>query len=174
MNLFLGLLFIMMNPFLLIDFNLNSNNNDWKIVNDVVMGGRSKSDFFIDSNGNGTFKGTVSLDNNGGFCSIQHYFQPISLNKYNLFSIRLKGDGKKYQFRVKADRNDYFSYIYEFQTSNDWETIEIPIEKMYASFRGRMLDMPNYNGSQIEEVAFLIGNKKVESFELLIDKIEVK
>lgn len=164
----------MINPILLIDLNLNTNIDNWKIVNDVVMGGRSRSDFFIDASGNGVFKGTVSLDNNGGFCSIQHYFQPISLDKNKFFSIRLKGDGKKYQFRVKSDSNDYYSYIYEFKTTSEWETIEIPIAEMYASFRGRMLDIPNYNGSKIEEIAFLIGNKKAESFELLIDKIEVK
>ena len=174
MNLFLGLFLIIMNPFLLVDFDSNSNTDDWKIVDDVVMGGRSTSNFFIDSDGNGTFKGTVSLDNNGGFCSVRHSFKSVSLNNNDLFSIRLKGDGKKYQFRVKSDRKDYFSYIYEFQTGNEWETIEIPVSEMYASFRGNKLDIPNYDGSKIEEAAFLIGNGKEENFELLIDKIEVK
>ncbi len=165
---------MMTNTISLIDFNLNSSIDNWNIVNDVVMGGRSKSNFFIDSNGNATFRGTVSLDNNGGFCSIQHFFKPISLDNNKLFSIRLKGDGKKYQFRVKSDRNDYYSYIYEFQTSKEWETIEIPISEMYASFRGRTLDLSNYDGSKLAEIAFLIGNKKAENFELQIDKIDIK
>ena len=163
----------MMNPFVLIDFNLKSTIDDWNIVNDVVMGGKSKSNFFIDSNGNATFKGSVSLDNNGGFCSIQYSLKPISLNNKKLFSIRLKGDGKKYQFRVKSESNNYYSYIYEFQTSTEWETIEIPISAMYASFRGRTVDLSNYDGSKLAEIAFLIGNKKAENFELQIDKIEV-
>ncbi len=174
MNLFFSLFFMMTNTISLIDFNLNSSIDNWNIVNDVVMGGRSKSNFFIDSNGNATFRGTVSLDNNGGFCSIQHFFKPISLDNNKLFSIRLKGDGKKYQFRVKSDRNDYYSYIYEFQTSKEWETIEIPISEMYASFRGRTLDLSNYDGSKLAEIAFLIGNKKAENFELQIDKIDIK
>ena len=33
---------------------------------------------------------------------------------------------------------------------------------------------PNYDGSNLEEIAFLIGNKKEETFRLLIDSIEVK
>jgi len=174
MKLIIALFFIMTNPFNLIDFDSNTSIDNWNIVNDVVMGGRSKSDFFIDTNGNAIFKGTVSLDNNGGFCSVQHYFNPISLNKNKLFSIRLKGDGKKYQFRVKSDSNKYYNYIYEFQTSKEWETIEIPISEMYASYRGRTLDIPNYDGSKLSEIAFLIGNKKAENFELQIDKIDVK
>jgi hypothetical protein len=34
--------------------------------------------------------------------------------------------------------------------------------------------MPNYNGSNLEEIAFLIGNKKEEQFQLVLDRIEAK
>jgi len=33
------------------------------------------------------------------------------------------------------------------------------------------LDIPNYKNNGIEEIAFLIGNKKAESFILIIDNI---
>jgi hypothetical protein len=163
-----------MNPIVLFDFNLNSNIDNWRVVDDSVMGGISSSKFFIDASGNGVFKGSVSLENNGGFCSVQHYPKPVSLKEKKIFSIRLKGDGKKYQFRVKSERSNYYSYIYEFQTTTDWQTIEIPITKLYASFRGRTIDIPNYDGASLEEIAFLVGNKKNENFQLQIDKIEVE
>ena len=162
-----------MNPIVLVDFNVKSNIDNWRVVDDSVMGGISSSTFFIDASGNGVFKGSVSLENNGGFCSVQHYPKPVSLKEKTIFSIRLKGDGKKYQFRVKSKRSNYYSYIYEFQTTTDWQTIEIPIVELYASFRGRTIDIPNYDGSSLEEIAFLVGNKKNEDFKLLIDKIEV-
>lgn len=173
MFLFILVSFIM-NPIELFDFTKDSNIDNWKIVDDSVMGGISSSDFYVDKIGNGIFKGTVSTENNGGFCSVRHFFKPMSLRGNKVFSIRLKGDGKKYQFRVKSKVNDYYSYVYEFQTRNDWQTIEIPISEMYASFRGRTLNLPNYDGTRLEEIAFLVGNKKNESFQLLIDKIEVK
>ncbi len=88
--------------------------------------------------------------------------------------LKLKGDGKTYQFRVKSERNQRHSHIYKFQTTGNWEIVEIPFEEMYASFRGYRLNMPNFNGAQIEEIAFLIGNKKEESFELLIDAITME
>lgn len=162
------------NPIVLFDFNLKSNIDNWRVVDDGVMGGISSSQFFVDANGNGAFKGNVSLENNGGFCSVQHYPKPVSLKAKKVFSIRLKGDGKKYQFRVKSKRTDYYSYIYVFQTTTDWQTIEIPITELYASFRGRTIDIPNYDGESLEEIAFLVGNKKNEDFQLMIDKIEVK
>jgi NADH dehydrogenase [ubiquinone] 1 alpha subcomplex assembly factor 1 len=173
MFLFILVSFIM-NPVLLFDFNEKSNIDNWNIVDDGVMGGLSSSEFFIDGSGNAIFSGRVTTENNGGFCSVQYYLKPISIKGNKFFSIRLKGDGKKYQFRAKSKRGDYYSYIYEFQTTTDWQTIEIPISEMYASFRGRTLDIPNYDGNSLAEITFLISNKRNENFKLLIDKIEVK
>lgn len=173
--MFIILLFsLTMNSIVLFDFNVKSNVDNWRVVDDSVMGGISSSKFFVDVAGNGVFKGTVSLENNGGFCSVQHYPKPISVKEKKVFSIRLKGDGKTYQFRVKSKRSNYYSYIYEFQTTTDWQTIEIPITELHASFRGKTVDIPNYDGESIEEIAFLVGNKKNEDFQLMIDKIEVK
>ena len=42
---------------------------------------------------------------------------------------------------------------------------------MYPAFRGRNLNMGNFSSETIEELAFLIGNKKKEYFKLEIDKI---
>jgi NADH dehydrogenase [ubiquinone] 1 alpha subcomplex assembly factor 1 len=85
----------------------------------------------------------------------------------------VKGDGKNYQFRVKGKSRDYYSYITSFETSGEWEEIDIKLKDLYPSFRGRKLDQPNYSGESLEEVTFLIANYKNESFELLIDKIEL-
>ena len=85
--------------------------------------------------------------------------------------ITLRGDGKKYQFRVKSNAGDYYSYIAPFLTSGEWQEIVIPLRDMYPSFRGRRLNQPNFSNDSIEELTFLIGNKKSERFKLLIDKI---
>ena len=42
---------------------------------------------------------------------------------------------------------------------------------MYPSFRGRKLDMNNFSDDYFEQITFLVGNKKNESFRLLIDNI---
>lgn len=172
--MYLFLICFIMNSMVLFDFTEQSNIDDWTIVDDGVMGGLSQSQMALDLNGNAVFSGLVTTENNGGFCSVQYNLKTIPLQQKTFFSIRLKGDGKKYQFRVKSKSNDYFSYIYEFQTTNDWQNIEIPITDMYASFRGRTLNIPNYDGASLAQLAFLISNKRNENFKLLIDKIEIK
>ena len=42
---------------------------------------------------------------------------------------------------------------------------------MYPAFRGRKLQMNNFSSESIQELAFLIGNKKAQNFKLEIDKI---
>ena len=163
-----------MNAIKIFDFNLKSNLVNWKVVNDAVMGGVSESKFYLNTNGIGTFEGKVSLENNGGFCAVKYTFEPLILKSATHFCIRLKGDGKQYQFRVKTHRTDSHSYVFPFQTTTDWQTIEIPITELYPAFRGQKLNLPNYDGSNLEEITFLVGNKKEESFQLLIDSIEVK
>ena len=156
------------------DFDKKSDLTNWRVVDDGVMGGLSQGNFKTNEKGNAIFYGDVSLENNGGFSSVRHRFQEKTVNEYSKFVIRLKGDGKRYQFRVKTDSYDRHSYISYFETNGDWQTIEIPLEEMYPSFRGRKLSIPNFPGEAMEEIAFLIANYKAESFKLEIDKISLK
>ena len=158
----------------LFNFNPSSDITNWNIVDDVVMGGRSNSTFSISDNGTGVFRGKVSLENNGGFSMVQYRFDTKEVDEFSKVFMRIKGDGKTYQFRVKTNDSDYYSYVTSFNTSGDWETIEIPFSSMYPAFRGRPLDAENYPGKSMEMIAFLIGNKKAESFKLEIDTIELK
>lgn len=156
------------------DFEKDSDLKGWIVEDDVVMGGRSSGELSINDEGNAVFEGYVSLENNGGFSSIQYKFPKIEVSDFSKAVITLKGDGKDYQFRVKSDLQNYYSYISSFSTSNEWQKIEIDFKDMHPSFRGRKLDLPNYQGEYMEEVRFLIGNKKSENFRLLIDKIELR
>ena len=155
----------------LIKFNLDSTISNWRIVNDVVMGGKSNGNFELNDEGLGVFYGNVSLENNGGFSMVQYPFEPKMVNDYSKISIRLKGDGKTYQFRVKSKTNEKHSYVIPFETSGDWENIELSFNSLYPAFRGKKLNTTNYPGEQMELIAFLIGNKAAENFKLIINSI---
>lgn len=159
---------------LVFDFNKNSSLSNWRIVDDVVMGGLSAGNFEINDSGHGEFSGMVSLENNGGFSSVRYRFETMNVSDYSKIILRLKGDGKRYQFRVKSNQNERQSYVAYFETSGDWQTIEITFGDMYPSWRGMTLDMPNFPGNTIEELAFLVSNKKAENFKLEIDRISLQ
>ena len=162
-----------MNKMLLFDFSETTDWSGWEIENDVVMGGRSSSDLEHSEEGNAVFKGNVSLENNGGFASLQYHFPPKDIAGYKTAILHIKGDGKTYQFRMKRNLEDRASYIYEFTTTGDWQTVEVPLREMKPVYRGRQLDIPNFSSDSIQEIRFLIGNKKPQDFRLEIDKIEL-
>ena len=147
--------------------------NEWIIINDDVMGGISKSKLKINKDGHGVFSGRISTAFNGGFASVRYNCSRIYTNN-NFIKLKIKGDKKKYQFRIKANTNDYYSYLFPFETSGEWEEIIIPLNEMYPSFRGRRLNFENFNNDYFEQITFIIGNKKNESFNLVIDSITIQ
>ncbi|MDB9964096.1 CIA30 family protein [Vicingaceae bacterium] len=173
MKLILILSVLMITAVPLYQFDSKSTD-DWQIVDDRVMGGQSYGKFKVNDSGHGLFYGDVSTDNNGGFSSLRASAKSEDLSDNKAFILKVKGDGKRYQFRVKTSLSIRHSYIMSFTTNGEWQEIKIPFNKMFASWRGRTLDMPNYDGAAIEEMRFLIGNKKNESFQLEMDWIKVK
>ena len=155
-------------------FSAQSRMQDWRIVNDGVMGGLSTSLLRLTDSGHGQFSGHVALANNGGFASVQ-LDAVVPLNseiKYIIF--RIKGDKKNYEFRLKSTLSQAESYVHLFKTSGEWQTIKIALAEFAPQYRGRKLNSANFNFSKIEQLSILIANKQEEDFELLLDYIGVE
>ena len=152
-------------------FTTSTKVSEWRIVNDGVMGGISKSSLMLNDFGNGQFMGHVSLANNGGFASIQLNKTIQLANEIKFVLLRIKGDGKSYEFRLKSQISQSESYVHQFTTTGEWEIIKLPMSEFYPQFFGRKLNTPNFNFKSIEQLSFLIANKQEEDFRLLIDWI---
>jgi len=158
---------------ILFDFEVDKSFKSWRIVDDVVMGGRSDGHFTISDDGTGVFSGRVSLENNGGFSSLRYNPGSVDVSAYTKIQLFVRGDGKRYQFRTKTNAYDRHAYIQYFETNGSWQKVTIEMDDMYPTFRGRQLDMANYPGKQLSELAFLIANKKNEAFKLEIKSINL-
>jgi len=106
----------------LLDFAGADAAQKWQAVNDGVMGGVSDGRFTITDKGTLEFFGTLSLENNGGFPSIQNNFAPINVSAYQHALIRLKGDGKDYRFIVESDPGARQYYVAAFTATADERT----------------------------------------------------
>ena len=155
------------------DFHENSSFRNWAIVDDGVMGGLSAGNLRIGDDGNGLFYGYVSLDNYGGFTSVR-FRKNISLKGYDNIVLRVLGDNKFYQLRIRSGYSDRHSYVKRFYAGDEWSDIEIPLSSTEPQFRGRSLRMRNFNGNSLVELGLLIGNKVEERFALKIDHIRLK
>jgi NADH dehydrogenase [ubiquinone] 1 alpha subcomplex assembly factor 1 len=152
-------------------FSTQTNIKEWNIVNDGVMGGISKSSLVLTDMGYGQFSGHVSLENYGGFASVQINKKIQIPEEIKFIVLRIKGDRKGYEFRLKGKTSQSESYVHPFKTSGEWQNIKLAIGDFYPQFRGNKLNSPNFNFKNIEQMSFLIANKQEEDFKLLIDWI---
>lgn len=149
------------------------NNQQWKVVNDGVMGGLSESQAVLDHDSL-IFSGTISFENNGGFASIRHTAEGFNLQHSSGIRLRVWGDGKKYQFRVRTNqRFDGVAYKHEFMTvENEWLDVELKWSDFEATFRGQKVNgAPELEAGAIKQVGFLISDKQEGPFELKVKQM---
>tara|TARA_B110000438_G_C15735654_1_gene616207 strand:- start:99 stop:644 length:546 start_codon:yes stop_codon:yes gene_type:complete len=163
-----------LNTKILYDFTVKNDLSSWVVVDDVVMGGRSSGSLNLDPDGNGSYSGRVSLDNYGGFSSVRCRVKNIDLTGHKSIILRVFGDNKAYQLRIRSKYYDRHVYVKDFYAKDEWQNIDIPLNSMEAQYRGRKLNMNNFDNDSIVEFGILIGNKVDEEFSLLIDYIGIK
>lgn len=150
-------------------------NSSWYEVNDGVMGGLSQSLAEYTDEGDLRFSGVVSFENNGGFASIRNNAGFLQLEGSDGIRLRVKGDGKKYQFRVRTSRQfDGVSYKNAFETvKGKWIVLKLKWSDFSATFRGRKVpNAPKLSPEAIEQIGFLIADKQEGAFELLVGEME--
>lgn len=160
----------------LIDFSTRESVETWQCVNDTVMGGVSRSALRWREGGTAVLTGTVSLENNGGFASARTGVTEIAAAAFAGVVFRVKGDGKKYSFRIRADEQwDGVSQRAEFDTRpNEWMEIRLPFARFAPTYRGRILNgQPPLATQTIHQVGFLIADQQAGDFALEIDWIRL-
>jgi len=163
---------INISPSSLFEFKTAQEIEAWRIVNDGVMGGLSDSQVeWNEEKGTLSFSGNVSLENYGGFASTRTVPQDFPIQNFKTIKLRVKGDGKKYKFRMRnSNRFDGIAYSKTFETTKgEWKEINLPISDFEATFRGRVYsDYPKLNPEDLQQVGFLIADKQVKNLSFFI------
>jgi hypothetical protein len=156
---------------MLIEFTDAEEIPRWTVINDAVMGGISQSRFELLPAGTALFSGQLSLENNGGFASIRRRSSKYNLDACSGIILKVQGDGRTYQFRVKTDdQYDGVAYRTLFPSNaRQWQTIALPFAGFSASFRGKTVPgAPVLRPEQIRQIGFLLADKQAGPFRLEI------
>ena len=143
----------------------------WQAVNDGVMGGVSVGRM-VATERSLRFEGELSLENNGGFASVRRAID-LDLSRAGAVRLRLRGDGRRYQFRLRLDdRWDGIAWRAEFRTNGEWQTIELPFDDFEPVFRGRRVpDAGPLEPARIRQVGFMLADRTAGAFALDIGAI---
>ena len=152
---------------------LNLSIEPWRAVNDGVMGGVS-SGMMIETEHGLAFKGSLSLENNGGFASVRRLMTE-DLSDTRGVRITVRGDGRNYQFRARQGSGfDGPAWSKGFQTNGDLQTINIEFEDLDPVFRGRRLNnLGSIDPAKIRQIGFLLADKSPGRFSLEILGVEL-
>jgi monofunctional biosynthetic peptidoglycan transglycosylase len=161
-------------PESIIDFQ-RADALEWRVINDGVMGGLSRSGIERTDHDTGVFSGHLSLENNGGFASVRAQVGSLDLSAFSGLQLKVKGDGRTYQLRLRTDdRFDGVAYRAFFETTADkWVTVMIPFEDFMPTYRGRILDdHPALDTTDISQVGFMLADRRTGKFSLEIDWVQ--
>jgi len=161
----------------LLDFDDAADARLWTPVNDVVMGGVSRSEFTQAEPGIARFSGTVSLENNGGFASVRTAPRQWQTSDAGAFVLRVRGDGKRYKFTVRTDnRFDGIQYQSGFAPpASEWQQVRLPVDSFVATFRGRAVPgAPRLAPARARTLGLMVSDRQAGEFSLLIDWIAVE
>ena len=130
---------------------------EWKFQSDQVMGGVSEGDASLVQDGDMFFfrlTGDVSTRNNGGF--VQFRSKVSLFNKPEMFQLihnadkggqelegvrlKVRGNGERYHVMIRTystwSPSDY--YYHTFDTSPDWQQVDLPFHEFRRSKSGEM------------------------------------
>lgn len=163
-----------MPPLLITDFDSNGADLGWYVLNDNVMGGRSKGEFTI-SDGELVFTGRTNTVG-GGFSSIRTKALQLDLSGYDGIELHVRGDGRRYTWRLETVakwRRQAVSYWAEFETSDGtWTKVQIPFASFVPRYRGRTLDGPALDAGQITGMGLMIYDRQDGPFELHLSTVQ--
>jgi NADH dehydrogenase [ubiquinone] 1 alpha subcomplex assembly factor 1 len=160
---------------LIFGFDKPGEAEQWRTINDPVMGGMSQSSFQVTEKKTALFSGIVSLKNSGGFASVSSLPSDYNLSGFAGIAIRVKGDGKRYKFTIKTDTAfTGFTYQSPFSTiKGEWTVIYAPFKNYVPSFRGSVMkDAEPIDAKKVKSFGFLIADKQEGPFRLEIDWIK--
>lgn len=156
-----------------IDFGAKSTNS-WYVLNDGVMGGLSTSRVSYTKSAL-VLKGTVSLENNGGFASVKSPFEATNLADYQTVTVRYRSSGQTIALTFETSERWYDpTYKAMLPISEDWTTASFELKdfKQYKIGRASGATMSMGNQEDVIRMGFMTADKKAGDFMLEVDFLE--
>lgn len=154
-----------------------AQRQNWRVVNDGVMGGNSKGYLEIASGaeenaegGTLLFTGTL-VTQGGGFTSVRTD-QAFDLSGYDGLELRVRGGGRTFQVEVDDDTPQRdLSRRAPFATSDDWQTVRVPFTALEATVRGEPVTVAPLDRASVERVGLFIADGQDGPFRLEVGAI---
>lgn len=162
----------------MIEYNFGNqcaNCDDWYVVVDGVMGGKSQG-VIAYTDTSIVFSGNVSLENNGGFTSIRTKEHNFDLSKYSTVVIKYKSIGQDFSFYLNRYKKHYEP---KFRidlpiTNNLWKEEVIALKDFKIVKLGKEINgnITREDFESIIKIGFISNTKTATEFSLELDYVK--
>lgn len=153
---------------MIFDFSETAAGEGWRVVDDVVMGGCSRSRIEA---GKGTlvFAGELSLEQGGGFASIRSPDCRVNISSGTSLLLCARGDGHRYKLGLRLSRG-FDAPVYQAAFCppiDDFALVQIPYHQLQPHYHGRLLaDAAPFDPRTVSSFGLLIADRQAGSFRL--------
>ena len=177
MKYILALLFTtsLMTAPLSFDFGTSCDTcDDWFVVLDGVMGGLSQGKV-EQTTQSIIFRGSVSLENNGGFASLRTPYQEYDLSEYKTVTVRYRSTGQDFGLTLNKYRR-FWRPRYKTNlpiTGGEWQTLTCNLTDFGMYRLGQKMEGHPDKGdlSEIIRLGLISNTKAATDFEIEVDTI---
>ena len=158
------------------DLSILQRLDQWQSIDDLVVGGSSRSCLSLSESGGIVFAGTICCDSGRGYASIRSSTNLFDLHYFDGLTLRVKGDGRRYKLALRcATAFEGISYRVGFQTGKGVEqTIRFNWDVFVPTYHDQVLPAAApLDPSEIRSVGFVVVGKESGSFHLEILQIDV-
>lgn len=149
----------------------NANEASWQVVNDGVMGGRSKGYVAVED---GVLRFTGMLvTQGGGFTSIRTN-RSINLEGYTGLELRVRGNGRPFEVEVSdGTRRGWRSVSRRasFETTPTWTWVHVPFSALQSTVFGQPIRVAPIDVSKVQRLGLYIADGQDGPFRLEVDAI---
>lgn len=148
-----------------------SDEAEWDVVNDGVMGGRSAG-FVSVEDGALQFTGTL-VTQGGGFTSVRAR-KVIDLSGHTGVELRVRGSGRQFELELDDGVRRYRRTVSRrapFPSSEQWTVVRIPFSALRSTIFGRQVNAPPLDLSRIRGLGIYMADGQDGEFRLEVDYI---
>lgn len=150
----------------------NLTESRWAVVNDGVMGGRSRGAVAVRS---GTLRFTGTLVTQGGGFTLTRAPCQANLTGQAGVELHVRGSGRRFQVEIDDGTRRFgrnVSRRADFDTSTAWTVVRVPFTALRSTIFGQAVSAPPIDLAHIQNIGLYMADGQDGPFALEVDFIQ--
>lgn len=158
-----------------INFGKDADGQDWSVMNDTEVGGKSQGYLGLSPDGL-LFEGKVVMVDGEGFASVRSPFSPQELEAFTKVKVQYKSQGQPFvmTFETTEAIDDACYQLLLPNTQNEWKSVELELKELPQFDEGKATGKKLSKGelAKIQRLGFVTAASNTAAFMFEVNYVE--